>query len=139
MNKPLRDGINAVVMDYMQGTIAGGEPIDVAEMAHEMAQSLVDMIMEQEKEHQAPLLASTIASLGTNICKGVAYSILWAKHTKAGQVLPAGPFDVIAVSGKRFRHATLWCAVKIGQLRGAFEAPDIAFYLLPLRQSSARS
>jgi hypothetical protein len=29
-----------------------------------MVQSLVDMIMEQDKEHQAPLLASTIASLG---------------------------------------------------------------------------
>jgi hypothetical protein len=27
----------------------------------------------------------------TNICKGAAYSILWAKHTKASQVLPAGP------------------------------------------------
>ena len=64
MDKPLRDGINEVVVNYLQGKIASGEPIDVAEMAHEMAQSLVDMIMEQEKEHQAPLLASAMASLG---------------------------------------------------------------------------
>ncbi len=64
MKKPLREGINEVVMDYLQDKMASGETIDVAEMAHEMAQSLVDMIVEQEKEHQAPLLASMIVSLG---------------------------------------------------------------------------
>ena len=64
MKKPLREGINEVVMDYLQDRMASGETIDVAEMAHEMAQSLVDMIVEQEKEHQAPLLASMIVSLG---------------------------------------------------------------------------
>ncbi len=64
MSKPLREGINEVVIDYLQAKMATGEVIDVVEMAHEMAQSLVDMIMEQDKEHQAPLLASTMASLG---------------------------------------------------------------------------
>ena len=64
MKKPLREGINEVVMGYLQDKMASGETIDVAEMAHEMAQSLVDIIMEQEKEHQAPLLASAVASLG---------------------------------------------------------------------------
>jgi hypothetical protein len=32
--------------------------------AREMAQSLVDIVMQQEEKHQAPLLAQTIASLG---------------------------------------------------------------------------
>ena len=64
MSKPLREGINEVVIDYLQAKMATGEVIDVVEMAHEMAQSLVDMIMEQDKEHQAPHLASTMASLG---------------------------------------------------------------------------
>ena len=39
-----------------------GEAIDVIGMTHEMAQSLIDMIMEQDELHQAPLLASVIAS-----------------------------------------------------------------------------
>jgi hypothetical protein len=39
--------------------------LDVAVMAHEMTQSLVDMIMDQdEKHHHAPLLALMILSLG---------------------------------------------------------------------------
>jgi hypothetical protein len=41
-----------------------GEAIDVIGMTHEMAQSLIDMIMEQDELHQAPLLASVIASVG---------------------------------------------------------------------------
>jgi DNA-binding protein Fis len=52
-SKPLRDGINEAVIDYLQAKMATGEVIDVVEMAHEMVQSLVDMIMEQDKEHQA--------------------------------------------------------------------------------------
>ena len=70
-------------MGYLQDKMASGETIDVAEMAHEMAQSLVDIIMEQEKEHQAPLLASAVASLGDEYLEGAAYSSLWAKHTRA--------------------------------------------------------
>ena len=33
-------------------------------MAHEMTQSLVDMIMDQDEHHHAPLLALMILSLG---------------------------------------------------------------------------
>jgi hypothetical protein len=48
----------------LRDKLKSGEGIDVAEMAHAMSQSLVDMIMEQEEEYQAPLLASIIVSLG---------------------------------------------------------------------------
>jgi hypothetical protein len=33
-------------------------------MAREMARSIVDMIMEQDDQHQGPLLAETISNLG---------------------------------------------------------------------------
>lgn len=64
MSEPLREGINKLVLGYLQKKLETGEAIDVVEMTHEMAQSLIDMIMEQEELHQAPLLASVIASLG---------------------------------------------------------------------------
>jgi DNA-binding protein Fis len=64
MSEPLREGINKLVFSYLQNKLETGEAIDVVEMTHEMAQSLIDMIMEQEQPHQAPLLASVIASLG---------------------------------------------------------------------------
>ena len=38
--------------------------LDVAVMAHEMTQCLVDMIMEQDEHHHAQLLALMILSLG---------------------------------------------------------------------------
>ena len=38
--------------------------LDVAVMAHEMTQSLVDMIMDQDEHQHAPLLALMILSLG---------------------------------------------------------------------------
>ena len=64
MKKLFRDQINDTVVGYLQDKLMSGEGIDVAEMAHAMSQSLVDMIMEQDEEHQAPLLASIIVSLG---------------------------------------------------------------------------
>jgi DNA-binding protein Fis len=64
MSEPLREGINKLVLRYLRKKLETGEAIDVVEMTHEMAQSLIDMIMEQEQLHQAPLLASVIASLG---------------------------------------------------------------------------
>jgi DNA-binding protein Fis len=64
MKKLFRDQINDTVVAYLQDKLKSGEGIDVAEMAHAMSQSLVDMIMEQDEEHQAPLLASIIISLG---------------------------------------------------------------------------
>jgi hypothetical protein len=64
MKKLFRDQINDTVVSYLQDKLKSGEGIDVAEMAHAMSQSLVDMIMEQDEEYQAPLLASIIISLG---------------------------------------------------------------------------
>ena len=62
--KTLREAINEAVVGHLKDKLETGESIDVAEMAHELTQSLVDMIMEQEEEHQAPLLASIVVSLG---------------------------------------------------------------------------
>jgi DNA-binding protein Fis len=62
--KTLREAINEAVVGHLKDKLETGEGIDVAEMAHELTQSLVDMIMEQEEEHQAPLLASIVVSLG---------------------------------------------------------------------------
>ena len=65
MSKPLREGINEFVIDYMQAKTATGEMIDAAEIAYEMAQSLVDIIMkEEEAEGQALLFALVLAGLG---------------------------------------------------------------------------
>ena len=65
MSKPLREGINEFVIDYMQAKTATGEAIDAAEIAYEMAQSLVDIIMkEEEAEGQALLFALVLAGLG---------------------------------------------------------------------------
>ena len=55
MSKPLREGINEFVIDYMQAKTATGKAIDAAETAYEMAQSLVDIIMKEEAEGQALL------------------------------------------------------------------------------------
>src|SRR6476646_4608510 len=64
MSKPLREGINEFVIDYMRAKTATGEAIDAAEIAYEMAQSLVDIIMKEEAEGQALLLALVLAGLG---------------------------------------------------------------------------
>ena len=60
----LRNAINDLVMKYLHHRLETGDAIDIAEMAHEMIQNLIDMIMEQETDHQAPLLAAAIVSLG---------------------------------------------------------------------------
>ena len=72
MSKPLREGINEFVIDYMQAKTATGEMIDAAEIAYEMAQglvdimaqSLVDIIMKEEAEGRALLFALVLAGLG---------------------------------------------------------------------------
>ena len=64
MSEPLREGINKLVLGYLKEKLETGEAIDVIGMTHEMAQSLIDIIMEQDELHQAPLLASVIASVG---------------------------------------------------------------------------
>ena len=45
MSKPLREGISEFVIDYVQAKRATGEAIDAAEIAYEIAQSLIDIIM----------------------------------------------------------------------------------------------
>jgi len=44
--------------------LATGEKIDVAAMTFEIAQCLVDVIMEQEEDGQGTLLAYALTSLG---------------------------------------------------------------------------
>jgi len=60
----LREGINEFVTDYVQSKTATGEAIDHAELAYEMAQSLVDIIMKEETEGRALLFALVLAGLG---------------------------------------------------------------------------
>ena len=64
MSKPLRVGINEVVVSYLETRLAAGEKIDVAAMTFEIAQCLVDVIMEQEEDGQGTLLAYALTSLG---------------------------------------------------------------------------
>jgi hypothetical protein len=64
MSKPLRVGIHELVVSYLETRLATGERIDVAEMTHEIAQSLVDVIMEQEEDGQGLLFAFALTSLG---------------------------------------------------------------------------
>jgi hypothetical protein len=65
MPKALRAEINDVVVKYAERKLRKDGMLDVAMMAHEMTQSLVDMIMEQEEHDHAPLLALMILSLGS--------------------------------------------------------------------------
>ena len=64
MQRPLREAINDVVVTYLEHKLQTGEPVNVAAMACEMAESIVDMVVEQQEPNQAPLLATTIAALG---------------------------------------------------------------------------
>ena len=64
MAKALRAEINDVVVKYTERKLRKDGTLDVAVMAHEMTQSLVDMIVDQEEHHHAPLLALMILSLG---------------------------------------------------------------------------
>ena len=51
MPKALRAEINDVVVKYAERKLRKDGSLDVAMMAHEMTQSLVDMIVEQEEHH----------------------------------------------------------------------------------------
>jgi hypothetical protein len=64
MSRPLRVGIHGLVLSYLEAQLATGEQVDVAEMTHEIAQSLVDVIMEQEEDGQGVLFAYVLTSLG---------------------------------------------------------------------------
>jgi hypothetical protein len=64
MPKALRAEINDVVVKYTERKLRKDGTLDVAVMAHEMTQSLVDMIVGQDEQDHAPLLALMILSLG---------------------------------------------------------------------------
>ena len=64
MPKQLREEINDVVVKYLERKLQTDNPVNVVAMANEMVQSLVDVIMQLDDYHQAPALASLIATLG---------------------------------------------------------------------------
>jgi hypothetical protein len=63
MDKPLRLGIHDLVLDHLEAKLATGETVDVAELTYEMAQSIVDIIMEQDADGQSVLFAYALTSL----------------------------------------------------------------------------
>ena len=64
MPKQLREEINDVVVKHLEYKLQTDDPVNVVAMANEMVQSLVDVIMQLDEYHQAPALASLIATLG---------------------------------------------------------------------------
>ena len=65
MPETLREEINDLVTRYLEHNhLQTNAPVDVAAMAREIAQSFVDMVMEQEERQHAPLFAQMIATLG---------------------------------------------------------------------------
>jgi hypothetical protein len=64
MDKPLRFGIHDLVAGHLREKLITGEHIDVAEITHEIAQGLVDVILEQEEDAQGTLFAFALTSLG---------------------------------------------------------------------------
>jgi hypothetical protein len=64
MSNHLREAITELVVKHLENQLQRDEPVDAPTISTEMAQSIVDMIMEQEARHQASLLASVIAALG---------------------------------------------------------------------------
>jgi DNA-binding protein Fis len=64
MLKVLRDEINEAVTRYLENRLQTNSAVDIAAMAREMAQCLIDMVMEQDAQNQPLLLAQIIATLG---------------------------------------------------------------------------
>ena len=64
MSKPLRVAIHDLVVSYLLTRLATDEHVDVTELTLEIAQSLVDVIMEQEQDGQGALFAFALTSLG---------------------------------------------------------------------------
>jgi hypothetical protein len=64
MSKPLRVGFRDLIVSYLQTRRATDEHVDPAELTLEIAQSLVDVIMEQEQDDQGALFAFALTSLG---------------------------------------------------------------------------
>lgn len=56
--------INEVVMQFLEEAVKSGGTVDAADVTSMMAESIVDVILQQEGAQQANLLAATVASLG---------------------------------------------------------------------------
>jgi hypothetical protein len=56
--------INEVVLQFLEETLQSGGTADAPEITSMMAESIVDVILQQEVGQQANLLAATVASLG---------------------------------------------------------------------------
>ena len=67
MAKALRAEINDVVVKYTERKLRKDGTLDVAVMAHEMTQSLVDMIMDQDEHHHDAATRSDDPKLGWRI------------------------------------------------------------------------
>jgi hypothetical protein len=52
MPKTLHEQINDVVVFYVEEKLRTNTPVDVAAIAREITQSLVDMIMEQDEQNR---------------------------------------------------------------------------------------
>jgi hypothetical protein len=74
MSTPLRNGIHELVVGYLKAKLATGEQIDVAEMTYEIAQSLVDVIMEQDEDGHGASSPMPSLAWAKNICSGAASS-----------------------------------------------------------------
>jgi hypothetical protein len=61
--KSLREAINDVLAQHWEQHIPTGE-LEVTDMVHEIAQSIVDIITAQHEEEQAALLALLMACVG---------------------------------------------------------------------------
>jgi hypothetical protein len=63
-NECLHCEINDVVTAFLQRQQKTGETVEAHDMISMMAECLVDMILQQEEDHQAELLAQAVGSLG---------------------------------------------------------------------------
>jgi hypothetical protein len=64
MPKLLREEVNDAVIRYLDRKMKANGAVEIAAMTREMAQSFVDMVMEQDEKIQPLLLAQMIAAMG---------------------------------------------------------------------------
>ena len=63
----LREEINDLVFEFLEHEAHTGRSLDVVALTNDMAQSGIDVVMAQDEENQAPLLACIMTTLG-NAC-----------------------------------------------------------------------
>ena len=102
MSKPLREGISEFVIDYVQAKRATGEAIDAAEIAYEIAQSLIDIIMTEEAEGQASLFALVLAGTRRRIPPSERCTGCWAQNCQLGCRPDRNQNQLVFLRGKLF-------------------------------------